>query len=72
VPREPVHWSLYLGVILAGLGAGLWASDAELAGVWQLDREFEPRIGRDEAAEMQRRWRRAVERSLRWVDDNQP
>jgi len=57
---------------LAGLGAGLWASDAELAGVWQLDREFEPRIGRDEAAEMQRRWRRAVERSLRWVDDNQP
>jgi len=23
LPREPVHWSLYLGVILAGLGAGL-------------------------------------------------
>ena len=22
-PREPVHWSLYLGVVLAGLGAGL-------------------------------------------------
>ena len=23
LPREPVHWSLYLGVVLAGLGAGL-------------------------------------------------
>ena len=23
LPREPVHWSLYLGVVLAGLGAAL-------------------------------------------------
>jgi drug/metabolite transporter (DMT)-like permease len=23
LPREPVHWSLYFGVVLAGLGAGL-------------------------------------------------
>ncbi|HET7339173.1 MAG TPA: glycerol kinase GlpK [Candidatus Dormibacteraeota bacterium] len=50
---------------LAGLGAGIW-SDADLAGLWKLDREFEPRMSRDEADSMQSRWRRAVERSLQW------
>jgi glycerol kinase len=50
---------------LAGLGAGIW-SDADLASLWKLDREFEPQMSRDEADSMQSRWRRAVERSLRW------
>ena len=50
---------------LAGLGAGVW-SDSDLAGLWKLDREFEPRVPRDEAHAMQSRWRRAVERSRSW------
>ena len=50
---------------LAGLGAGVW-SDSDLAGLWKLDREFEPRVSRDEAHAMQWRWRRAVERSRSW------
>ncbi len=50
---------------LAGLGAGVW-SDSDLAGLWKLDREFEPRVSRDEAHAMQSRWRRAVERSRSW------
>ncbi|HKC18540.1 MAG TPA: glycerol kinase GlpK [Candidatus Dormibacteraeota bacterium] len=50
---------------LAGLGAGIW-SDADLADLWKLDREFEPRMSRDEADSRQSRWRRAVERSLGW------
>ena len=58
---------------LAGLGAGVWDSDAALERVWRLDREFEPRLSRDQAAGLQAGWRRAVERSLRWAtgDDNQ-
>jgi glycerol kinase len=56
---------------LAGLGAGLW-SDADLAGLWKLDLEFEPRMSRDQADELQRRWRKAVERSRAWATpDNQ-
>ena len=48
---------------LAGRGAGVWASDAELRDVWQLDREFFPAISRDEAATLLAGWRVAVERS---------
>jgi glycerol kinase len=56
---------------LAGLGAGLW-SDADLASLWKLDREFEPSISRDEAETLQTGWRRAVERSRGWaLPDNQ-
>jgi len=56
---------------LAGLGAGIW-SDADLAHLWKLDREFEPRMSRDEADAMQSRWRKAVKRSQAWeLPDNQ-
>jgi glycerol kinase len=56
---------------LAGLGAGVW-SDEDLGRLWKLDREFEPRISRDEADSLQSRWRQAVERSRAWArPDNQ-
>ena len=56
---------------LAGLGAVLW-NDADLAGLWKLDREFEPAMSRDQADSMQALWRRAVERSRAWeLPDNQ-
>jgi glycerol kinase len=56
---------------LAGLGVGVW-SDVDLAGLWKLDREFEPRMSRDQADELQTQWRKAVERSRAWATpDNQ-
>jgi glycerol kinase len=56
---------------LAGLGAGAW-TDADLAGLWKLDRDFEPSISRDQADALQVQWRRAVERSRNWSpSDNQ-
>ena len=56
---------------LAGLGVGLW-SDADLGRLWKLDREFTPKMSRDEADSRQARWREAVERSLKWAKpDNQ-
>ena len=51
---------------LAGLGAGLW-SDSDLEGLWKLDREFEPRMSKDQADSLQSRWRDAVERSRGWA-----
>jgi glycerol kinase len=71
--RRPRHTeTTALGAaFLAGLGAGTW-SDADLKGLWKLDREFEPRMSRDEADTLQMRWRDAVERSRRWATpDNQ-
>ena len=71
--RRPRHTeTTALGAaFLAGLGAGIW-SDSDLERLWKLDREFEPRMSRDEADTLQARWRKAVERSLAWSDrDNQ-
>jgi glycerol kinase len=56
---------------LAGLGAGVW-TDADLADLWKLDREFQPIMSRDQADTLQAGWRRAVERSRGWaLPDNQ-
>jgi glycerol kinase len=71
--RRPRHTeTTALGAAyLAGLGAGVW-SDADLAGLWKLDREFEPSISRDEAQTRLERWHRAVDRSRDWATpDNQ-
>jgi glycerol kinase len=52
---------------LAGLGAGFWRDRSEVASLRRTDRDFEPSMGRDKRAELQRGWRRAVRRSRRWL-----
>ena len=51
---------------LAGLAVGFWNGTDELAAIREVDRIFEPRIGRDEAEQRFARWLRAVERSREW------
>ena len=65
--RRPLHTeTTALGAaFLAGLGAGVW-KESDLARLWKLDREFEPKMSRDQADAMQAGWRRAVERSRSW------
>ncbi|RTL21702.1 MAG: glycerol kinase [Burkholderiales bacterium] len=50
--------------LLAGLGAGLYASTGEIGAIWQLDRDFVPRMSRDEAGARQAQWDRAVRQVL--------
>jgi glycerol kinase len=52
---------------LAGLGAGLWRSAEEIAGLWALDRQHEPTMELDTAERFYAEWRRAVERARHWV-----
>lgn len=52
---------------LAGLGEGLW-TEADLKDLWKIDREFEPRMSRDQANTLQQHWRKAVERSRNWAE----
>ena len=52
---------------LAGLGAGLWQSEAELAGLWALDKRFEPVMSRAEAASRRDRWSQALAHSRGWA-----
>lgn len=51
----------------AGLGAGLWQSQAELASLWRLDKRFEPRMAAAAVTARRERWRQAVERSRGWA-----
>ncbi|MEO8016494.1 MAG: glycerol kinase GlpK [Pseudomonadota bacterium] len=52
---------------LAGLGAGFWQSQPELAALWELERRFEPRMPRADVMRRRARWREAVERSRGWA-----
>ena len=68
VERPEVGETTALGAaFLAGLGTGVWASPAEIAATWRLDRRFEPGP-RDDAGYA--RWRRAVERAKGWARDD--
>ena len=51
----------------AGLGAGFWQSQEQLASLWRLDQRFEPRLSRDQVAARRARWHRAIERSRGWA-----
>ena len=53
---------------LAGLGAGMWQSQEELAALWKLEKRFEPRMPRDEVVRRRARWSQAVERSRSWAN----
>lgn len=71
VLRSAVAETTALGAaLLAGLGAGVWSSAAELADNWRADARAEP--SDDEALRAaaeagHQMWRRAVERSLHWA-----
>jgi len=70
VVRPKVLETTALGAAyLAGLHTGVWSSREEIAAQWRMQRRFEPRMARAEAAGLLARWREAVSRSLRWSSD---
>lgn len=69
VERPVVTETTALGAAcLAGLAVGFWADEEEAGALWQLDRRFEPRMSEERRAELLYHWRRAVERSRRWIE----
>jgi glycerol kinase len=52
---------------LAGLGVGHWSSPAEIAGQWQLDREFVRERPVEDMTALQHDWAKAVARARRWA-----
>lgn len=51
---------------LAGLGAGLWQDQADVATQWGADRRFEPAISEADRDRAYARWQDAVQRSRGW------
>lgn len=53
---------------LSALGTGCFASTADIKGHWKLARRYEPQMREDERQSLLYGWRRAVERSLGWIE----
>ncbi len=49
---------------LAGLTAGVYADEAEIAALWKADRTFVPVMSRDRAASLMAAWERAVRQTV--------
>ena len=73
VERPVVTETTALGAAcLAGLAVGFWGDAEELAANWALDRRFEPRMEPARRQRLLRGWQRAVQRSLAWVEPDDP
>ena len=56
---------------MAGLAVSFWKSKDELQSIWKLDRSFTPQMKSNERERNFKGWKRAVERSRRWVETDE-
>jgi glycerol kinase len=67
VVRPAVTETTALGAAyLAGLAAGFWKNQAEIASQWRADRRFEPAMPASRVRDLRARWTNALERSKGW------
>jgi glycerol kinase len=70
VQRPVVSETTALGAAyLAGLGVKVWRATGEIAGQWQLDREYLPSMSDDHREVLLAIWHRAVDRARNWAVD---
>ncbi|MDP2109633.1 MAG: glycerol kinase GlpK [Thiobacillus sp.] len=68
VVRPKVTETTALGAAyLAGLAVGYWSGLDEIAAQWQVERVFEPAMGREQVDALRGGWDRAVGRSKGWA-----
>ena len=71
VVRPKVIETTALGAAYAaGLAVGFWASQDELVANWEEDKRWEPTTDEEEVERALRLWKKAVERSRDWVDED--
>jgi len=69
VSRPVVAETTALGAAyVAGLAVGFWDSTEELAANWQEDKRWEPAWSQDQREAAYASWKKAVSRTLDWVD----
>jgi glycerol kinase len=70
VVRPRVTETTALGAAcLAGLAVGFWRDEEELASLWQSEHRFEPAMPADRRESLMAGWRKAVQRTLRWAEE---
>jgi glycerol kinase len=69
VIRPQVAETTSLGAAYAaGYAVGFWDDIESLRQNWQVDRVWQPQMGEDQREELYRGWKKAVERTLNWVE----
>jgi glycerol kinase len=69
VIRPKVTETTALGAAYAaGLATGFWSDQDELRERWSEDKRWEPDMDSDDRERQYARWKKAVERSLDWVE----
>ena len=64
-----VETTAFGAAALAGLTAGIWDSLEEVARLRQSQHLFLPQRPEEDCAAQYRQWRRAVDRSLHWIEN---
>jgi glycerol kinase len=69
VIRPVVSETTALGAAYAaGLAVGFWSGEAEIRANWAADRQWNPAMEPQRREELYTQWRKAVSRTLNWVD----
>ena len=70
VMRPVVSETTALGAAYAaGLAVGVWSGEAEIRHHWAADRRWDPEMDGQRREQLYAQWRKAVTRTLDWVDD---
>lgn len=73
VVRPKVAETTSLGAAYAaGLATGFWSTVDELRQNWAVDKTWEPQMDEGMRERLYRDWKRAVERSFAWVEEERP
>jgi glycerol kinase len=71
VVRPKIAETTALGAAYAaGLAVGFWADEAELTSQWAEDKRWSPAMEAGVRDRYYRKWTKAVQRTLDWVDDD--
>jgi glycerol kinase len=69
VIRPKISETTALGAAFAaGLAVGYWKNQNELLQYWQEDCSWAPSMHRDESEKLFRKWEKAVNKSLDWIE----
>ena len=73
VARPEIIETTALGAAFAaGLAVGFWQDTDELRNIWAENKRWTPVMSSDERERRMRVWRKAVDRSLNWIDEDSP
>jgi glycerol kinase len=70
VVRPVVAETTALGAAYAaGLAVGYWSNLEDLRKNWQIDKTWEPKMGKAEQEKLYKGWKKAVTKSMKWIED---